>query len=245
MGERALVRAARRHASRSLPGLPSEARVSFSAARLHYDEVRLLAPFHFTPADVRAAFDLIAAHALPLRATDHAQLSALADIVATFERLDAGEGIKAVDRAVTPETMRAAVLYDVDDVRIEERPVPQLGDGRDSRANDGQRYLQRRRDAVVHPAQGAAGARARAGGHRRARCGGESSFAVGDRVFVHHHAPCFDCRGLPSRRVRAVRDVARDQDRAGRDRRVLPRSPRESARHAAHSARTCRFPMRR
>ena len=41
-------------------GLPAETRVTFDAERLHYDEVRLIAPFHFTPADVRTAFDLIA-----------------------------------------------------------------------------------------------------------------------------------------------------------------------------------------
>jgi len=76
-------------------GLPSEARVSFLAARLHYDEVRLLAPFHFTPADVRAAYDLIAAHTLPLRRliTHTAPLS---EIVELFGRLDAGEGLKAL-----------------------------------------------------------------------------------------------------------------------------------------------------
>jgi len=76
-------------------GLPSEVRVSFLAARLHYDEIRLLAPFHFAPADVRAAFDEIAAHGLPLRQMI-THTSSLTDIVATFERLDAGEGIKAL-----------------------------------------------------------------------------------------------------------------------------------------------------
>jgi L-iditol 2-dehydrogenase len=76
-------------------GLPSEARVSFLAARLHYDEVQLLAPFHFTPADVRVAFDLIAGHALPLRQLI-THTGGLNDIVATFARLDAGEGMKAL-----------------------------------------------------------------------------------------------------------------------------------------------------
>lgn len=76
-------------------GLPSEVRVSFAAERLHYDEVRLLAPFHFTPADVRAAYELIAEHALPLRRliTHTAPLS---EIVEVFGRLDAGEGLKAL-----------------------------------------------------------------------------------------------------------------------------------------------------
>jgi L-iditol 2-dehydrogenase len=76
-------------------GLPGDARVSFLASRLHYDEVRLLAPFHFTPADVRAAFDAIAAHSLPLnRLITHT--ARLTDIVGTFARLDAGEGLKAL-----------------------------------------------------------------------------------------------------------------------------------------------------
>jgi L-iditol 2-dehydrogenase len=76
-------------------GLPGDARVSFLAARLHYDEVRLLAPFHFTPADVRAAFDAIAGHALPLsRLITHS--AHLTEIVEAFARLDAGEGLKAL-----------------------------------------------------------------------------------------------------------------------------------------------------
>lgn len=76
-------------------GLPGDARVTFLAARLHYDEVRLLAPFHFTPADVREAYDLIAAHALPLaRLVSHVfPLAAIGD---AFERLDAGEGLKVL-----------------------------------------------------------------------------------------------------------------------------------------------------
>ncbi len=74
-------------------GLPAEARVSFLAARLHYDEVQLLAPFHFTPSDVRAAFELIAAHALPLMPLiSHAY--ALGDIATAFNQLDAGAGLK-------------------------------------------------------------------------------------------------------------------------------------------------------
>lgn len=76
-------------------GLPSEARISFLAARLHYDEVQLVAPFHFTPADVRAAFELIAAHALPLQRLITRTFS-LDRIGEAFERLDAGEGLKVL-----------------------------------------------------------------------------------------------------------------------------------------------------
>ncbi|MBV9332538.1 MAG: alcohol dehydrogenase catalytic domain-containing protein [Candidatus Eremiobacteraeota bacterium] len=74
-------------------GLPAETRVSFLAARLHYDEVRLVAPFHFRPSDVRAAFDLIAERALPLtRLVSHAY--SLDQIATAFRELDAGTGLK-------------------------------------------------------------------------------------------------------------------------------------------------------
>ncbi len=76
-------------------GLPGDARVSFLAARLHYDEVRLIAPFHFTPEDVRAAYDLIAAHALPLSRLISQQYP-LAEIATVFRDLDAGVGLKAL-----------------------------------------------------------------------------------------------------------------------------------------------------
>jgi L-iditol 2-dehydrogenase len=76
-------------------GLPADARVSFLAARLHYDEVQLVAPFHFRPADVREAFELIAARALPLeRLISH--VYPLAQITTAFEDLDAGKGLKVL-----------------------------------------------------------------------------------------------------------------------------------------------------
>jgi L-iditol 2-dehydrogenase len=74
-------------------GLPADARVSFLAARLHYDEVQLLAPFHFTPADVRVAFGLIARHAFPL-ARLISRAYPLGEIVEAFGELDSGEGLK-------------------------------------------------------------------------------------------------------------------------------------------------------
>jgi L-iditol 2-dehydrogenase len=74
-------------------GLPSNARVSFLAARMHYDEVRLVSPFHFTPRAVRRAYELLTSHAIdpaPL-VTASVPLERIAEV---FERLDAGEGIK-------------------------------------------------------------------------------------------------------------------------------------------------------
>jgi L-iditol 2-dehydrogenase len=76
-------------------GLPADARVSFLAARLHYDEVQLLAPFHFAPADVRVAYELIVGRTLPL-ARLISQVYSLDQIAEAFARLDNGEGMKVL-----------------------------------------------------------------------------------------------------------------------------------------------------
>jgi L-iditol 2-dehydrogenase len=76
-------------------GLPADAGVTFDARRLHYDELRLIAPFHFTPDDVRAAFALIASGALPLRRLI-THIFALSEIATAFTTLDSGEGMKAL-----------------------------------------------------------------------------------------------------------------------------------------------------
>jgi L-iditol 2-dehydrogenase len=76
-------------------GLPGGTNVSFDAARLHYDEVQLVAPFHFTPEDVRTAYELICAHALPLTALVSASYP-LEQIAQAFQRLDTGDAVKLV-----------------------------------------------------------------------------------------------------------------------------------------------------
>jgi len=79
-------------------GLPADAKTLFTASRLHYDEIRLVSPFHFTPSAVKRARDLLAGKKidpLPL-ITETVSLS---EIAAVFERLKNGEGIKF---AVTP-----------------------------------------------------------------------------------------------------------------------------------------------
>jgi len=74
-------------------GLPGTARVAFLASRLHYDEVRLISPFHFTPRSVRRAYDLLASGAIdPLPLISGTV--PLSEVPAVFERLDNGEGIK-------------------------------------------------------------------------------------------------------------------------------------------------------
>lgn len=88
--------------------------------------------------------------------------------------------------------MRAAVLYDVDDIRIETRPVPKVGEGEvlvQTRAagictGDIMGWYIRRKAPLVL-------------GHEPAGVVVESNhadFSPGDRIFVHHHAPCFECR---------------------------------------------------
>jgi L-iditol 2-dehydrogenase len=90
--------------------------------------------------------------------------------------------------------MKAAVLYDVDDIRIEERAVPEIGAGEllvHTRASgictgDVMAWYVRRKAPLVlgHEPCGVVAA-----------VGADvSAFAPGDRVFVHHHAPCFACK---------------------------------------------------
>jgi len=74
-------------------GLPSGTRVSFDASRLHYDEVRVVSPFHFTPRAVRAAFDLLASGALEVEPLISERFR-LDQVGAAFAALDAGNGIK-------------------------------------------------------------------------------------------------------------------------------------------------------
>jgi L-iditol 2-dehydrogenase len=92
--------------------------------------------------------------------------------------------------------MRAAVLYDVDDIRIERRPVPQLQPGeilvRTMAAGicTGDIvpwYIRRKAPLVLgHEPSGVVAA-------VEPDASGAAPFALGDRVFVHHHAPCFEC----------------------------------------------------
>ena len=79
-------------------GLPADAKALFTASRLHYDEIRLISPFHFTPAAVKRARDLLVEKKIdPLPLIT--ETVPLAEIATVFERLKNGEGIKF---AVTP-----------------------------------------------------------------------------------------------------------------------------------------------
>ncbi len=74
-------------------GLPSGTRVAFEAGRLHYDEIRLISPFHFTPRAVRRAHDMLVEKKISV-APLISQTFPLDRLADAFVRLDGGEGIK-------------------------------------------------------------------------------------------------------------------------------------------------------
>jgi L-iditol 2-dehydrogenase len=101
-----------------------------------------------------------------------------------------------------PKTMQAAQAVDYDDVRLIEVPVPLPGPGEalvrvrvcGVCAGDVTPWYIRKKCPIVVGHEPA--------GDVVALGEGTSGFRVGDRVFVHHHAPCNEChecrRGFPS-----------------------------------------------
>ena len=90
--------------------------------------------------------------------------------------------------------MKAVKVYDIDDIRIEDLPIPTLGprDALVSMRRCGicsgdvsPWYIKRKAPIVIgHEPTGIISA-----------IGSEvEGFSVGDRVFMHHHAPCHRCR---------------------------------------------------
>lgn len=90
--------------------------------------------------------------------------------------------------------MKAVKVYDIDDIRIEDIPVPAIG------PHEALVHMRRcgicsgdvtpwyiRRKAPIVIGHEPAGVIAAIGEE-------VDTFAVGDRVFIHHHAPCFRCR---------------------------------------------------
>ena len=74
-------------------GLPSGAQAQFDAAKIHYGEVALLGAFHFTPADVREAYELLGRGGIDVKPLVSG-VEKMDDIVDVFERLDRREGHK-------------------------------------------------------------------------------------------------------------------------------------------------------
>lgn len=74
-------------------GCPSGTRITFDTARLHYDEISLVSPFHFTPKDVDKAFKLLVKRKIDIRKliTDNYPLK---DLEKAFDLLIEGNGVK-------------------------------------------------------------------------------------------------------------------------------------------------------
>jgi L-iditol 2-dehydrogenase len=73
-------------------GLPAGTRVAYDASRLHYDEISVVSPFHFTPRAVRAAYELLVAHTIDVEPliSERFALERLAD---AFAALETGRGL--------------------------------------------------------------------------------------------------------------------------------------------------------
>jgi len=76
-------------------GLPSGARVSWDAGRLHYDQITPLSPFHFGTEAVRLAHKWLTETRLDLSPLLSGERK-LSEAKETFEALERGEGIKYV-----------------------------------------------------------------------------------------------------------------------------------------------------
>ncbi|HEV3155990.1 MAG TPA: alcohol dehydrogenase catalytic domain-containing protein [Candidatus Baltobacteraceae bacterium] len=100
---------------------------------------------------------------------------------------------------MSEQTMRAAVLYDVDDIRIERRAIPPLRSGdllvrmvaSGVCSGDIMPWYVRRKAPIVFGHEPAGEIVAIDGDAYDAQ---GRPFVVGERVFVHHHAPCGVCR---------------------------------------------------
>lgn len=74
-------------------GCPPGTTASFDTFRLHYDQVRVLSPFHFTPKAVRQAYELLIAGKIPAQQLISGTYP-LARLSQAFDLLQRGEGIK-------------------------------------------------------------------------------------------------------------------------------------------------------
>jgi L-iditol 2-dehydrogenase len=74
-------------------GCSSGTTVAFDTYRLHYDQVRILSPFHFTPKAVRRAYELLVSGKIPASKLISGTYP-LAQLPYAFDLLQRGEGIK-------------------------------------------------------------------------------------------------------------------------------------------------------
>jgi L-iditol 2-dehydrogenase len=74
-------------------GCPPGTTAALDTSRLHYDQVRVLSPFHFTPSAVRRAYELLTEGKIPASPLISGTYP-LAQLPAVFDLLQRGEGIK-------------------------------------------------------------------------------------------------------------------------------------------------------
>jgi L-iditol 2-dehydrogenase len=74
-------------------GCPASTQVSFDTHRLHYDQVKISSPFHFTPRAVRKAYQLLAEERIPAGPLISGAFP-LGQIKEAFTSLQEGQGIK-------------------------------------------------------------------------------------------------------------------------------------------------------
>lgn len=74
-------------------GCPSGSVMRVDTGRLHYDQISLMSPFHFTPRDVRSAYELLASSGLDAGAVISGSYP-LEELTEAFARLQRGEGAK-------------------------------------------------------------------------------------------------------------------------------------------------------
>ncbi|MGC2423440.1 MAG: zinc-binding dehydrogenase [Nitrospirota bacterium] len=74
-------------------GCPTGTRACFDAGRVHYDEIKLMGAFHFTPSDVKAAYELLLSGSLNVSKLISGRYN-LDDLQIAFDELIGGRGIK-------------------------------------------------------------------------------------------------------------------------------------------------------
>jgi len=74
-------------------GCPAGTALEIDTRRMHYDNLTLIAPFHFRPRDVRRAYELLAEGRLGAGRIINAHRP-LADIAGVFEMLERGTVLK-------------------------------------------------------------------------------------------------------------------------------------------------------
>jgi L-iditol 2-dehydrogenase len=76
-------------------GCPPGTHVAIDTQRFHYDQLHIVSPFHFTPRDVRRAYDLLASDAFAGQSLISGAYS-LAELPKALSEHESGNGIKFV-----------------------------------------------------------------------------------------------------------------------------------------------------